>query len=153
VGAWRCSSTHFNLGTRWRWVVSFMPPPLCTQYQRDRRLGGSERGGRMAWRTVCVFVCSDLVPRVFRLLNVLLNDVIRIRCLKLIFRGAFQYWGKGWWLSRTRLGHRLRSQLKFDSTETRWNIPLGMNFGEHVYRRFHFSVFPAPREHTEGGTV
>jgi hypothetical protein len=29
-----------DLGTRWRWVVSFMPWPLYPQYPLDRRLGG-----------------------------------------------------------------------------------------------------------------
>jgi len=31
--AWRCKSTHLNLGCRWRWVVSFTPLPL---YPRER---------------------------------------------------------------------------------------------------------------------
>jgi hypothetical protein len=28
-GEWRYSSTILDLGTRWRWVVSFTPLPLC----------------------------------------------------------------------------------------------------------------------------
>jgi hypothetical protein len=42
----------FDLGTRWRWVVSFTPRPLYLQgkslcYPLDRRLGGSQsRSGR-----------------------------------------------------------------------------------------------------------
>jgi hypothetical protein len=41
-----------NLGTRWKWVVSFTPWPLYLQWKRpwyplDRRLGGSQiRSGR-----------------------------------------------------------------------------------------------------------
>jgi hypothetical protein len=30
-GEWRYSSTFPNFGTRWRWVVSFTPQPLCTR--------------------------------------------------------------------------------------------------------------------------
>jgi hypothetical protein len=29
MGHWRCSSTHFNPGTTWRWAVSFTAGPLC----------------------------------------------------------------------------------------------------------------------------
>jgi hypothetical protein len=42
----------FDLGTRWRWVVSFTPQPLYPQWKRnwyhlDRRLGGLQsRSGR-----------------------------------------------------------------------------------------------------------
>jgi hypothetical protein len=41
-----------NLNTRWKWMVSFTPRPLCTQgkspwYPLDRRLGGPQsRSGR-----------------------------------------------------------------------------------------------------------
>jgi hypothetical protein len=41
-----------DLGTKWRWVVSFMPRPLYSQgksprYPLDRRLGGPQsRSGR-----------------------------------------------------------------------------------------------------------
>jgi hypothetical protein len=44
--------TFFDLGTRWRWVVSFTPLPLYPQgknpfYPLDRRLGGPQiRSGR-----------------------------------------------------------------------------------------------------------
>jgi hypothetical protein len=43
-----CIDPHFlNLGTNWRWVVSFTPLPLYTRgksprYPLDRRLGGPE---------------------------------------------------------------------------------------------------------------
>jgi hypothetical protein len=50
---WRYSSTHSDLDTRWRWVVSFTPLPLYPQgknlwYPMDRRrLGGLQsRSGR-----------------------------------------------------------------------------------------------------------
>jgi hypothetical protein len=44
---WRYSSTILDLGTRWRWVVNFMPWPLTTQenclwHILDRRLGGPQ---------------------------------------------------------------------------------------------------------------
>jgi hypothetical protein len=54
LGEWMYSSTHFVLGTRWRWAFSFKPRPLYPQenspwYPLDRRLGGpqsqSGRGG------------------------------------------------------------------------------------------------------------
>jgi len=40
-------STHLDLGTRWKWVVSFTPRPLypcrkSPRYPLDRRLGGPE---------------------------------------------------------------------------------------------------------------
>jgi hypothetical protein len=44
--------SFFDLGTRWRWVVSFTPLPLYPQgkspwYPLDRRLGGPQsRSGR-----------------------------------------------------------------------------------------------------------
>jgi len=31
---WRCSYTHFNLGTRWWCVVSFMPRPLGSSCEK-----------------------------------------------------------------------------------------------------------------------
>jgi hypothetical protein len=42
---WNYSSTFLDFGTRWKWVVSFMPRPLyprgrSPRYQLDRRLGG-----------------------------------------------------------------------------------------------------------------
>jgi hypothetical protein len=45
LGDLMCSSTHLDLGTRWRWVVSFKPRSLYPQgknprYPLDRRLGG-----------------------------------------------------------------------------------------------------------------
>jgi hypothetical protein len=51
MGEWRYSSTIFDHGTRWRWVVTFTPRPLylrakSPQYPLDRRLGGSRRSGR-----------------------------------------------------------------------------------------------------------
>jgi hypothetical protein len=42
---WRYKATILDLGTRWRWVVSFTPRPLFhrkkfPRYPLDRRLGG-----------------------------------------------------------------------------------------------------------------
>jgi hypothetical protein len=54
MGEWRHSYTILDLGTRWRWVVSFTRRPLyprgkSPRYSLDRRLGGpqsrSERYG------------------------------------------------------------------------------------------------------------
>jgi hypothetical protein len=44
-GEWRYGCTFLDLGTRWRWVVSFTSRPLyrgeiCPRYPLDRRLGG-----------------------------------------------------------------------------------------------------------------
>jgi hypothetical protein len=44
MGVWRCSSTILDLGTRWRWVISFMPRPLhpwgnSPRHPLDGRLG------------------------------------------------------------------------------------------------------------------
>jgi hypothetical protein len=52
MGQWRYSSTILDLGTRWRWVVSFMPRPFTPggkspRYTLDKRLGGPQcRSGR-----------------------------------------------------------------------------------------------------------
>jgi hypothetical protein len=45
---WRYSFVFLDLGTRWRWVVSFTPRPLYShrkrpQYRLDRRLGVPQR--------------------------------------------------------------------------------------------------------------
>jgi hypothetical protein len=47
LGEWRCSFTYSDLGTRWRWVVSFTLPPLYPQgkrpwYPLNRSLGGPQ---------------------------------------------------------------------------------------------------------------
>jgi hypothetical protein len=44
---WRYSSTLLDLGTRWKWVVSFRPLPLYirgknTRYSLDRRVGAPQ---------------------------------------------------------------------------------------------------------------
>jgi hypothetical protein len=39
MGGWRYGCTILDLGTRWRWVVSFMARPLYTR-------GNSSRSGR-----------------------------------------------------------------------------------------------------------
>jgi hypothetical protein len=46
-GEWKYSSTILDIGTRWRWVVSFMPQRLyhlgnSPRYQLDRRLCGHQ---------------------------------------------------------------------------------------------------------------
>jgi hypothetical protein len=52
LGEWGISPLILDLGTRWRWVVSFTPRPLYPQgkspcYPLDRRLGGPQsRSGR-----------------------------------------------------------------------------------------------------------
>jgi hypothetical protein len=40
MGEWRYSSTILDLGTRWRWVVSFTTQPLCLWYLLGRILSG-----------------------------------------------------------------------------------------------------------------
>jgi hypothetical protein len=60
--------SFFDLGTRWRWVVSFTPRPLYPQgkspwYPLDRRLGGpriSDLGTRRRW--VMCFTPRPLYP-------------------------------------------------------------------------------------------
>jgi hypothetical protein len=43
MGEWRYTSTILDLGTTWRWVVSFTPLQLYPRYLLDRRLGGPQR--------------------------------------------------------------------------------------------------------------
>jgi hypothetical protein len=45
MGKWRYRSAILDLGTSWKWVVSFKPRGKCPQYLLDRRLGRSERCG------------------------------------------------------------------------------------------------------------
>jgi len=45
-----------NLGTRWRWVVSFTPRPLYLRYPLDKRLG--RRGGGLVSCTHISVECS-----------------------------------------------------------------------------------------------
>jgi len=45
MGEWRYSSTHFDLSTRWRWVVSFMLQQLhlqrkSPQFTMERKVSG-----------------------------------------------------------------------------------------------------------------
>jgi hypothetical protein len=42
MGEWRYRSIILDLGTRWKWVVSFMPRPLNPRYPLDRVLGGHQ---------------------------------------------------------------------------------------------------------------
>jgi hypothetical protein len=55
MAKWRYNTTILDIGTRWRWVVSFTPWPLyhqekSNQYPLDRRLGGPQ--SRSRWCTV-----------------------------------------------------------------------------------------------------
>jgi hypothetical protein len=46
-GSWGTAPRILNVGTRWRWVVSFAPRPLYPRQSLDRRLGGPQnRSGR-----------------------------------------------------------------------------------------------------------
>jgi hypothetical protein len=42
MGKWSYNSTILDLGTRWRWVVSFMPQGNTPQYSFNRRLDGPQ---------------------------------------------------------------------------------------------------------------
>jgi hypothetical protein len=61
-GERRYSSTFLDFGTRWRWVVSFMPRPLChrgksPQYPLNMRLGRPQsRRGTWAVQPVAVAI-------------------------------------------------------------------------------------------------
>jgi hypothetical protein len=51
MGEWMCRSTFLDLGTSWRWVVSFTSRPHYRQgksprYPLDRRLGGPQSQSR-----------------------------------------------------------------------------------------------------------
>jgi hypothetical protein len=59
MGEWRYSSTFLDLGTRWRWVVSFTPLPLyprgkSSRYPLDRRLGGPESVSTCIYIEYCI---------------------------------------------------------------------------------------------------
>jgi hypothetical protein len=71
MGEWRYSSTILDPGTRWRWVVKFMPRSFYPHgnspwYQLNRRLGGPQsrsgrngaRGSVVGWVTVLQAVWS-----------------------------------------------------------------------------------------------
>jgi hypothetical protein len=63
MGELRYSSTILDLGTRWRWVVSFMPRPLYPRYPLDRRLGGPKsRSGRRVLININSLLCGNLFP-------------------------------------------------------------------------------------------
>jgi hypothetical protein len=65
---WRFSSTILDLGTRWKWVVSFMPRPLYLQGNSspcplDRRLRGPKnRSGRCGVGKKICCSCRELNP-------------------------------------------------------------------------------------------
>jgi hypothetical protein len=61
MGEWRYSSTILDLGTRWRWVVSFKPQPLwpggnSPWFPLDRMLGGPQS------QSVCCGVEENVLP-------------------------------------------------------------------------------------------
>jgi hypothetical protein len=61
-GEWRYSSIILNLGTRLRWVVSFIPRPFHPRYRLERRLGGPQAGlGAMEKRNLLPL--SGIEPR------------------------------------------------------------------------------------------
>jgi hypothetical protein len=60
MGEWRCSFTFLDLGTRWRWVVSFMPRPLYSWRKNSQypwlpcRMGrGAGMGAMENWKIPC----------------------------------------------------------------------------------------------------
>jgi len=63
---WRCTG-GVDLGTRWRWVVSFTPRPLpqgkSPWYPLDRRLGGPQSRSWRAGEKKNSHPCRDLNPR------------------------------------------------------------------------------------------
>jgi hypothetical protein len=48
-GEWRYSSTILDLGTSWRWVVSFTPRPLFPRGNRSRYVFDKSLSGRQSW--------------------------------------------------------------------------------------------------------
>jgi hypothetical protein len=60
---WRYSSISLNLGTRWRWVVSFTPLPLYPQGKRPRYPLDSVLDLDTRWRWVVSFTPLPLYPQ------------------------------------------------------------------------------------------
>jgi hypothetical protein len=84
MGEWRYSSTFLDLGTRWRWVVSFTSLPLYPRgyrprYPLDRRLGGpqSQSGlcGEEKNLTLPGIEPGRSSPSLFRLSYVVRSDI------------------------------------------------------------------------------
>jgi hypothetical protein len=48
MGESRCSPTILDLGTRWRWIVSFTPQPLYPQGNSPIRIRWEDEGGPIA---------------------------------------------------------------------------------------------------------
>jgi hypothetical protein len=64
MGKWRYSSAILDLGTRWRWLVSFMLRPLYIRgnspsYSLDRRLGGAPEPVWAMWRMEKLFAAAE----------------------------------------------------------------------------------------------
>jgi hypothetical protein len=53
MGEWRYSSIILDLGTRWRWVVSFTYRPLYPRGNRPRYLLVRRLGGPQSWSKRC----------------------------------------------------------------------------------------------------
>jgi hypothetical protein len=65
IGEWRYRTTVLDLGTRWRWVVSFRHRLLYSQRKSprhllDRRLGGIQiRSGRCGEKSLTLWLCQE----------------------------------------------------------------------------------------------
>jgi hypothetical protein len=67
MAEWRYSSTILDLGTRWRWVVSFMPRSLYPRgnshhFPLDTRLGGPQRRSGHCGEEKSVLSLSGIEP-------------------------------------------------------------------------------------------
>jgi hypothetical protein len=71
IGEWRYSSTIFDLGTKWRWVVSFVllllyPSGSSPRYPLDRRLGGPQNRSERNQRKKKLAPAGNRTPAVRR---------------------------------------------------------------------------------------
>jgi hypothetical protein len=66
VWVWRYTSVFLNLSTRQRWVASFKPLPLYSQYPLARRMGGPHgQSGRCAGNSPSVIRCRFRILRLW----------------------------------------------------------------------------------------
>jgi hypothetical protein len=89
MGKWRYSPTVIDLGTKWRWVVSFVPQPLYPRanrfwYPLERRLGGPQNN-----------IIILIVMEVLNKLKILMIFV-RFEILSLPWRQRRQVCSKHW---------------------------------------------------------
>jgi hypothetical protein len=68
MGEWRYSSTIPDLGTKWRWVVSFTPWLLyprgkSPRHPLDRRLGGPQNSSGRYGEEECFLPLTEIEPR------------------------------------------------------------------------------------------